>query len=254
MTTAATLALPAARVLPSKLFHLHSATLAILLTLIGFHHFFFAGMSYPGRPITPPIRGLVIAHGVTMAAWLVVAFAQPLLIRLGHRGAHKALGRVGALLACTVVVIGVWIAAASARVTPPEARIWGLSPKEFMVVPFFAAIAFASFVGIGLWFVRKPAVHRPMMTLATYAALSASVSRIDAISSLYAGTLFDRLLGPFFSTQVLCLVLVAVQTAMTRSLDRWFAGGVVAMTVFYMLVMRVATTDAWMSFASLVAG
>jgi hypothetical protein len=254
MSTLASATVAPPRVQPAKLLHLHSAALAILLSLIGFHHFFFAGMSYPGRPITPPIRGLVITHGLTMSAWLVVALAQPLLVRLGYRDMHKKLGRFGAALALAVVAVGFWIAIASARVSPPEARIWGLSPKEFMAVPFFAAIAFASFIAVGLRFVRTPSIHRPMMSLATYAALSASVSRIDAISSLYAGTFFDWLLGPFFSTQVLCGLLVAIQFALTRTLDRWFAGGALAMTIFYMLVMRLATTDAWASLASLLVG
>ena len=63
-----------------RLFYTLVGAITLAFALIGFHHFYFAGLSYPGRPITPPIRGLVIVHGVVMAAWLALFLTQPLLI------------------------------------------------------------------------------------------------------------------------------------------------------------------------------
>lgn len=235
-----------------RIYYVGTAALAILLTLVGFHHFFFEGSAYPGRPITPPIRGLVIAHGLSMSAWLVVCIVQPVLIALGKRRAHMRFGRFGALVAVVALFLGLMLAVQSARVSPPENIIWGMTPKQFMAVPFFAVIFFATLVGLGLWYRRRPAIHRSMMVLATYATLSAAISRSDALNSLYVGTFFDWLLGPFFITQALCFVLVAAQFALTRSIDRWFAIGSIALTVAYAAVIRLAPTSAWKSLASIL--
>ena len=247
-------AIAPARVQTARLFYTGAAALAILVTLIGFHHFYFQGSSYPGRPITPPIRGLVITHGLVMTAWIGLFFVQPLLVALGQRRAHMKLGRVGALVGLAVVVTGLWIAVASARVSPPGNLIWSLTPHEFMAVPFFAGLFFAAFLGIGLWQRRRLEIHRPMMMLSTYSVLSAPISRIDALSNLYVGTIWDSLFGPFLMTQILLGILLLVRWMLTGRLDRWLSIGFLVLTVGYMLVMQGARTDAWRWFAGVLTG
>lgn len=228
-----------------RAFHTAAALLAVALTLVGFHHFFFAGSSYPGRPITPPIRGLVIAHGVTMSVWLVIAFVQPLLVALGRRAAHMRLGRIGAVVALAVLGLGFAIAVRSAQVSPADHVIWSLSPRQFIAVPLFATISFGAFVAVGLAYRRTPHIHRPMMLLATWSVLSASVSRIDALSNLYVGTTWDRVFGPFLFTLILCLALLLVDRIRSGKIDRWFAGGLGVMALCQVLVMQMAATSAW---------
>jgi hypothetical protein len=237
---------------PVGLFYSAVAVLLIALTLTGFRHFFFHGMSYPGREITPPIRGLVIAHGVVMSAWLLLFLLQPLLVATGYRRVHMAVGKAGVALAIGVVAAGLAVAVNSARVSPPEMKLWGLSPKQFMAVPFIAALLFAAFVGVGIWYRRRPDIHRPMILMGTFAAMSAAISRIDAINNLYLGTVWETVFGPFFATQILCGVLLLIRCAITRSFDRWFAIGFVVLTLACALIMLVAKTDGWNSFASLL--
>lgn len=234
-----------ARLLPTA-----AGAIAVLATIVGFHHFYFAGSSYPGRPITPPIRGLVITHGVVMTAWILLSLVQPALVALGHRRVHQRLGRFGALLALGAVGTGLVIAVQSARVAPPDARIWGVTAAQFMAVPLSAACVFALFVAIGLWHRRTPAIHRPMMLLATYSALSAAISRIDVLSNLYLGTVWEGLFGPFFLTQVLLGLLLAVDCLCRRALDGRFAAGFALMTLGYAAVWQVAQTHAWDGVAS----
>ncbi len=237
-----------------RLFYTLVGAITLAFALIGFHHFYFAGLSYPGRPITPPIRGLVIVHGVVMAAWLALFLTQPLLIALGKRKAHMALGRVGAVLALAVIGVGFLIAVQSARVSPPDFRLWGLPAKQFMAVPFFAAVFFAIFMGLGLWYRRRLEIHRPMMVLATFAVLSAGMSRIDALNSLYMGTWWERAFGPFLMTQVLCGFVFLARWAITRTFDRWFALGYVGLTLGCWGVMAIAPTAAWERFATMLTG
>ncbi len=236
----------------SRLFYSATAALMLALAFAGFSRFFLQGMAYPGREIAPPIRTLVIVHGSVMTAWLVLLLVQPLLIVRGSRRVHMTLGKVGAALAGLILVLGVWVAIGSTSVTPPEARIWGLPPRQFMVVPFFSALVFAAFVGVGLYFRRRPAIHRPMMMLATLSAIPAAVSRIDLLNNLYIGTVWERVFGPFFATVVLGVVLLGIRSVLMRSLDRWFAVGLGSLTVAWALIMQVAPTVAWEWFTTAV--
>lgn len=236
----------------ARFFYSAAAAALIALTIIGFQHFYLQGKSYPGREITPPIRGLVIAHGFAMSAWLLLFFAQPLLIVKGSRRVHMMLGKVGASLAALILVMGVWVAIQSARVTPPEAKIWNLPPKQFMMVPLIAVVMFAVFVGIGVWKRHRANIHRPMMLLGTLSAMTAAISRIDAINNLFVGTIFETIFGPFFSTLVFGAILLALRCAGTRAFDRWFAAGLASLIVVFALAMQIAPTRAWDAFASLL--
>ncbi|MEZ5433409.1 MAG: hypothetical protein R3F31_20055 [Verrucomicrobiales bacterium] len=40
----------------------------LAFTLIGFRMFYLQGNAFPGRPLPPPIRPLLITHGVLMTA------------------------------------------------------------------------------------------------------------------------------------------------------------------------------------------
>jgi len=242
------------RLSPTKLFYPAVSALLVVLTAIGFRHFYFQGLSHPGRPITPPIRGLIITHGIIMTAWLLLFLVQPLLIATDRRKLHMKLGVLGIALAAAVLLSGLFLAVNSARVAPPDQLIWGLTPRQFMTVPFCASLLFATFVGLGLWFRRRPDIHRPMMLTGTMAAMAAPISRIDPISGLYLGTAWESLFGPFFATQVLFAVLLVVRCAVARAFDRWFAAGFAVLTLACLGVMRLAPTQAWASFTSILVG
>src|SRR4051812_43633259 len=76
------------------------ASLSLLvLTFVGFQLFYLQGKAYPGRPLTQPIRTLIIIHGCLMTAWMLLAVTQPLLVGAGRRRWHMKLGIFGVALA-----------------------------------------------------------------------------------------------------------------------------------------------------------
>jgi len=75
--------------------------------------------------------------------------------------------------------------------------------------------------------------------------ITAAIDRIDAIQSLYRGTLWGTIFGPFFSMLVVGLVLLFLKRLLTRSWDRWFAMGYAGLVIASALIMQVATTSAW---------
>ncbi len=234
----------------ARFFYTGAAVLLFALMLLGFQQFYLHGKAYPGRELTPPIRNLVILHGIGMSAWMLLFLVQPLLIVAGNRRIHMLLGKIGTVLAALVVFLGIRLGIESARVNPPDLRLWALSPKQFMAVPVLSIVVFGVLVAIGVWNRRRPEVHRPMMLLAVLAVVSAALDRIGAIKALYAGTVWGTLFGPFFSTLVVGLFLLAVNWALTRSVDRWLAIGYAGLVMVSGLIMQLATTQAWDTFAS----
>ena len=64
-----------------RYFYAVATVLLLVLVISGFHFFHFEGRAYPGaRELTPPIRMLLITHGVAMSAWMLLAIVQPLLV------------------------------------------------------------------------------------------------------------------------------------------------------------------------------
>ena len=242
---------PASAGNPARYFQTLSAALLLILMLVGFHHFYFQGRAYPAaRPITPPIRGLVILHGSAMAVWMVLFLVQPLLILSGNRNAHKRLGILASCFAAAVVVLGLKLAVESARVKPEGMVQFGMNPRQFMAIPMMSILFFAGFVSAAIAYRRRPARHRAFMLTGTLFAISAAVARIDALTQLYAGTVLARIWGPYFMTVAVAFFLLALKGVLSRSLDRPLALSCVALAGLLALNVQLAMTPAWESVAS----
>jgi len=234
----------------ARLFYFGVAALLLTLMLLGFQQFYLHGKAFPNRELAQPIRTLLILHGIGMSAWVLLFLVQPLLIVAGNRREHMMLGRIGAVLAACIVILGFRLGIESTLISPPDMRIWGLAPKQFMAVPIIGIMIFAGYVIVGVWNRRRPEVHRPLMLLATMAAMPAAVSRIDFISVLYHGTVWETVFGPFFGMLVIGAFFLVMKCLLTRSLNRWFAMGYAGLVVSSALIMQLATTSAWDHFAS----
>ncbi|MGR8935774.1 MAG: hypothetical protein ACU837_15545 [Gammaproteobacteria bacterium] len=234
----------------TRLFYCAAAALLLVLMLLGFQQFYLHGKAYPNRELAPPIRTLLVLHGIGMTSWVLLFLLQPLLIATGHRRVHRMLGSVGAVLAAGIVILGWRLGIEATRISPPDMRIWALTPKQFLAVPILSILIFAGFVTIGVWNRRRPEVHRPMMLLATLAAIPAAASRIDFLNALYSGTVWETTFGPFFAALAVGALLLAGNWMLLRSLDRWFAAGYAGLVVSSAFILQLATTGAWDRFAS----
>lgn len=234
----------------ARFFYTGAAILLLVLSYLGFQLFYLHGQAYPGRPLTPPIRTVVIAHGVAMSAWVILLVIQPLLIVNRKHAVHMLLGKIGAVLAVCIVILGFRVAVGAASVNPPELKLWGLVPKQFLIVPLTAIVMFAGYVAVGVWNRRRAEVHRPMMLLGTLTASAAALDRIGPLTNLYSHTVFGAIFGPFFAPTVIGAAFLLVKWALTRSFDRSFAVGFAVLAVVGPIVMKLATTQAWDGFAS----
>lgn len=228
-------------------FHAGAALLFLALMFIGFQPFYLHGKGYIGREIEPPVKSLLIVHGIGMTLWMLLFVLQTMLIASGNRRLHMMLGQFGAVLTACMVILGLWVSVAVARITPPAVYISGLAPRSFVLVPLTIIGTFATFAAIGLWNRRRSEIHRPMMLLAALATMPAPISRMYFINVLYYGTFMEKHFGEFFGALVVGAVLVVMKWVWTRSFDRWFTIGYAWLLVTVMLIMRLATTAVWES-------
>jgi hypothetical protein len=195
---------------------------------------------------------LIITHGVAMLLWVLLAIIQPLLIASGHRRLHMALGKVAAVIAVCLVMLGIKLGVASTRVAPPDLMHGPLTPKQFMAVPVLSIVLFALFVAAGVLWRKRPDLHRPMMFMASMAVVGAAIARIDFFNHLYAGTVWQRLFGDLFFTPVIAGLFLIAKCVVFRKFDRWFALGFVVLTLWCLLIVQGAPTPAWDAIASLL--
>lgn len=226
----------------------------LVLTVIGFHYFYFEGKAYPGRELAPPIRTLLVVHGVMMSAWMLVAVAQPLLVATGRKRMHRKVGAGAALLAAGLVVIGVMVSIESARITPPEVSRFGLLPKQFLVVPLWSIFAFGGFVAVGIACRNRPDIHRPMMFLASLSVVAAALGRFGMFNAHFRGTTLEHLLSAFVLTLVVGLLVLLVKWVITRSLDRWLALGLACFAVGCVVATAGSRSRAWDHLATALLG
>ena len=234
----------------SRWFYSLASLSLLVLMFIGFQWFYLQGQSYPGRPITPPIRTLIILHGCLMTAWMLLAVTQPLLVGTRRKRLHMKLGILGVVLAAGIVVTGVYLGIESARFSPPEMRLFGLAPREFMAVPVLSILVFGLFVGFGVLKRHRPEVHRPMMLMASLAVIGAAFGRMTPLNALYAGTWWEVMFTAFFMQTIFAAILLAAKCIVSRSFDLWFAAGFAVLTATSVAISLIAKTPAWDRFAT----
>lgn len=236
-----------------RYFYTGSALLLLMLMFWGFHLFYLHGQAFPGHPLYPSVRTLLIAHGVAMTSWLVLFLVQPLLVVTNNRHIHMKVGLFGTGLAAAAVFFGVLSAPKAASLHPADFQLWGLDSMQFLAIPLSAMLCFATFVTIGIVKRKQREIHRPMMLLAALSAIPAALDRIPLTHRIFEGTILGNLFGPYASSLSIGLVLLGLNCALSRKLNRPLAIGYAALVVAAFMTMRVAPTHAWVSFATLLA-
>jgi len=212
--------------------------IASAVIFVGFARTYYLNTFFARRSLT----AIVHLHGFLFSAWFVLLFVQITLIAKRRTDLHRRVGYIGALLALSMVIVGMIVTIHAAKygtlAKPP-----GLRTANFLVVPFFDVIVFASLAGAGLYFRAKPQVHKRLMILATLGILTAGVARIplDFIRNRDISTLF--LMG-----DVVALAYVAHDTLTHKRLHPacLFGGLLIVLSVPFRFTID--DTQAWQNF------
>ena len=204
------------------------------------------------RAVPLPLTTLVALHSAVAMAWLLVFLAQTVLVATGRTAVHRRLGIAGVLLAVAFVVTGPLVAIGEARrgfdlSSDLVPRGTSQSPGVSLSVLFVFAL-FGLLVAGGVWYRRRPDVHKRLMLLAILGPLMGApiahlVGHWDALRP-WAGPIFP------ISNAVLLSVL-PIHDRLTRGrihpVSLW--GAILVLLSFNVWFVGVAPTLAWQHFA-----
>lgn len=221
-------------------FWLAGALFAALVVFVGFSPTFYLRNLFG----TPQLSALKIVHGTVFSAWVVLFLVQTWLVATNRRGAHRALGALGAILLVAMCVVGYQLAVESGRsgFTPDPAKVSALS---FMAVPLFDLGVFALLVSAALLLRGRTDWHKRLMLLATLSLLPPAVARM----ALQFPPL-PVLPISFGCTALVIIAAMGLDRAMLRRLHpaTLWAGLLVILSLPGRLL--IASTQAWQHFAA----
>jgi len=148
------------------------AKVLALVIIIGFARTFYLRAWFD----LPPLKVLVLFHGVLFTAWLGLFVVQTHLIAHHNYRLHQKLGIAGVALAALVVVNGIVTALAGAP--DPRIRPLGLTGLQFLIFPLMAITFFGVCVAAAIALRRHAAIHKRLMLLAMFAVLGPAVARL----------------------------------------------------------------------------
>ena len=233
---------------PDRLFYTAAGAVFLVLTVIGFQHYIFAGKHFDGSPIDPSMLATVVAHSSSIFAWYVLFFVQSLLISTQNRRVHMKLGWSVLVIAPMIAVTGALVAVRSVRADPSGA-VFDWTGRQFLLILYSEIALYAVFVAIGVLNRKRPYIHRPMMLLASLVILTGATGRIPLINSIFGLHGWLALFGPVVSLGALLLLL---RFAMTRSVDRELAASYAAYVVVTVVAARLAVTNVWANWAGTI--
>jgi hypothetical protein len=156
-------------------FYIAVALFVILISVAGFAPS-IVDQSRRNASLTP----IVGAHGIVAATWLLLFLLQSLLVATGRTAVHRRLGRVGPVLAATMIVLGVLMLLdggggsdlsgdLTRALVPPGAP--QLSPEEAaagILFPLSGFLSFGALATAGWWYRRRPEIHKRLMLFALF--------------------------------------------------------------------------------------
>jgi hypothetical protein len=240
-------AVPARVAARPRWFYAGMGVVAILLVVVG-----FSG-PMPGdvgdgsgrRALSP----LVLLHGAVFGSWLALFVAQAGLVATRRTAVHRRLGLAAAVLAPAMLGVGAFTSVAAARRGYP----FDGDPLGMLVHPLGDLVSFAVLVGAGLWYRRRPDVHKRLLLLATVAVLmNAPLTHLHARlpDPLNANPLF------FLLPMVLLLCASAVYDRVTRGrvhpVSLW--GAVLLFAWGNARELLIGPSGAWHQFAAWLVG
>jgi len=214
--------------------------IASAIIFAGFARTYYLNSFFARRSLTATLH----LHGFLFSAWFVLLFVQISLIAKRRTDLHRRVGYIGAFLALSMVIIGMIVTIHAAKYGTP-AKPPGLPMANFLVVPFFDVVVFATLAGAGLYFRTKPQVHKRLMILATLGILTAGLARIplDFIRTRDISTIF--LMG-----DIVALVYIAHDTLTHKRLHSacLFGGLLIVLSVPFRFTID--DTQVWRNFTA----
>jgi hypothetical protein len=198
-----------------RFFYSGAAVVILVLTAIGFWPFYARGLAFGDRAISPGILPLVFVHAAAISAWMILFLVQSSLIRTRNHRLHMKLGWSAVLIAPTIGSTGALIAVRSVR-ADPDSQFFGMEYRQFLLVMLAEVGVYTFFALAGLWFRKRPEVHRAMMLLASLSILGGATVRTPFFFPIFGEVGWLGIFGPIFALGVTFLL---VRSLLNRAID-----------------------------------
>jgi hypothetical protein len=218
-----------------------AALSAVVIVFAGFARTYYLKELYG----TPGLTGLVHLHGLVMTAWFLLFVVQVRLVESRNIEMHRRLGYAGAGLAVFVLAVGT----VTAVVAAASGHSPGPPPLVFLSVPLGDMLVFTVFVGLGMAFRERGAVHKRLMLLSCLGILTAAIARIPW------APIHDAGLPLYFALTDLCVIVAAVvDTWRHRRFHPVFGWGLAFLVATHAARLFLSGTPQWLAFAKWVVG
>jgi hypothetical protein len=164
------------RGLVDKYFYLAMALLMIVIVVWGFGHTVNDVLFHPAVP-RPRILWL---HAAVFSFWLLLFLMQSALVRSHNVRLHRTLGWFVAGVGVLMVPLGVVTALALGHFDLTVLHEPGSDYFEF--ISFGDMAIFSVWLALGIYWRRKPALHRPIFFIATCGLIGAGFGRVPFLA------------------------------------------------------------------------
>jgi FtsH-binding integral membrane protein len=220
--------------------HVFFPGMAVLLlgsVFLGFaHSYYLAGMFHARLP-----SAIIHIHGAIFSSWILFLLAQTTLVAAGRTDVHRRIGIAGFLLACLMVVVGVWASTNSlARNFAPP----GVDAKTFYIIPITDMLIFSVLVFSAYRARFDSAAHKRFIIIATVSLMIAAIARWP-LAVVQGNPLTSALLSYVF-----LLMLAAYDLWSTHKVHRATIWASAFLIIVQQVRFPIGQTAAWHSFAT----
>ena len=216
------------------LFYTGMSIASVVTVFVGFAPTYYLKGYFGAARLTP----LVHVHGVVFTSWILLFFAQTVLIARHRIGLHRRLGVAGAGLAALVVVVGLTTAVGFAR---RNVATGGAGTLAFLAIPFGDMFVFAILTTAGILYRRRPEMHKRLMLVATISILGAAISRWP-FAIMQTGPV------PFFVvTDLFVLAGVCYDLVSRRRIHSAYVWGGLLLLISQPIRLAVGNTYTWLA-------
>jgi hypothetical protein len=145
--------------------------------LVGFAKTFFLRSQFN----VPPIPPYLYVHGSVLTTWFVLVLAQTYLVAARRTDLHRHLGIVAVVVGVLIIPISAFVVVHAARRT--QGAITPLLRLE-VVGDLLSMVWFGGFVAAGVYFRRRPDVHKRLMIASCFTIYGPVFARFNEVYGL----------------------------------------------------------------------
>ena len=145
--------------------------------LVGFTKTFFLRSQFS----VPPLAPYLYVHGILLTTWFVLVLAQTCLVAAHRTDLHRRLGIVAVVVAVLIIPISAFVVVHAAQ------RMQGAhTPLQRLEVvgDLLSLVCFAGFVAAGVYFRRRPDVHKRLMIASCFTIYGPVFVRFNLVFGL----------------------------------------------------------------------